>query len=72
MLLVLWIIENELWNAGYNDDEIQDDWIRNGVMSLIWFTDKKCDWFWYELLSTLWMFKIQRKLCWNFDRILTS
>jgi hypothetical protein len=63
MLLVLWIIKNGLWNAGYNDDEIQDDWIGNGVMSLIWFIYKKCDRFLYELMSTLGMFKIQRKLC---------
>jgi len=28
--------------------------------------DKKCDWFWYEFMSTLGMLK--KKFCWNFDR----
>jgi hypothetical protein len=23
----------------------------------MWFMDKKCDWFWYELMSTLGMLK---------------
>jgi hypothetical protein len=32
----------------------------------MWFMDKKCDWFWYELMSTLGMLK--KRFYWNFDR----